>query len=71
METRLTLKEAEEGKRFLTDELKKKTSRISKPEPLISTIVAPLPAREDRKGRRQYERNKSRKKRDRREKPDS
>ena len=71
METGLTYKEAEERKRFLSCESKKKSKRMAKPAQLIQAISEPIPEREDRKGRRKYEREKSRKKRDRREKPDS
>ncbi len=71
MESGLTFKEAEERKRFLFREPKKKSRSIAKPEPLIQTTDTLLPERENRKGRRQYERDKSRKKRDRRKKPDS
>ena len=66
MEAGLTRKEAEERAKFLTSEPKKKLRHQSKANALEEEGENALPERENRKGRRIYEREKSRKKRDRR-----
>lgn len=69
MELGLTQKEAEERRRFLPKETQKAPKKGASPEDLWEAEDPMAQLREDPQKKRQFERDKSRKKRDRRQHP--